>query len=41
MGAPVLFFIGGLIYTILGIEDGSLQDKDTAHALAFGICKSV
>ncbi|KAK2614158.1 hypothetical protein N8I77_001009 [Diaporthe amygdali] len=37
IGAPILFFIGGFIYTILGIENGSLQGDDTVHALAFGM----
>lgn len=40
IGAPILFFVGGFIYTILGIENGSLQGDDTVHALAFGMCKS-
>ncbi|KAI1383585.1 uncharacterized protein F4822DRAFT_82104 [Hypoxylon trugodes] len=36
VGAPVLFFLGGFIYTVLD-SDSSLGDNDTAHALAFGL----
>jgi hypothetical protein len=39
MGAPILFFVGGFIYTVLDI-DNQLGDNDQAHALAFGTCKS-
>lgn len=35
MGAPILFFVGGFIYTVLDI-DNQLGDNDQAHALAFG-----
>lgn len=37
VGAPILFFVGGFIYTVLDIE-GSLGDNDQAHAIAFGMC---
>ncbi|KAL2292837.1 hypothetical protein FJTKL_07893 [Diaporthe vaccinii] len=37
IGAPVLFLVGSFIYTVLGIQNGSLQDKETAHALALGM----
>ncbi|KAI8631979.1 hypothetical protein F5Y19DRAFT_472864 [Xylariaceae sp. FL1651] len=36
IGAPVLFFVGGFIYTVID-SDNSLGDNDTAHALAFGM----
>ncbi|KAI1409027.1 hypothetical protein F5Y13DRAFT_203858 [Hypoxylon sp. FL1857] len=36
VGAPVLFFLGGFIYTVLD-SDNNLGDNDTAHALAFGL----
>ncbi|KAH9996117.1 hypothetical protein F4779DRAFT_631600 [Xylariaceae sp. FL0662B] len=36
VGAPILFFVGGFIYTVLDI-DNNLGDDDTAHALAFGM----
>ncbi|KXJ91599.1 hypothetical protein Micbo1qcDRAFT_234067 [Microdochium bolleyi] len=36
IGAPVLFFVGGFIYTVLDVGN-SLGDNDTAHALAFGM----
>ncbi|KAH7027309.1 uncharacterized protein B0I36DRAFT_385345 [Microdochium trichocladiopsis] len=36
IGAPVLFFVGGFIYTVLDVEN-NLGDNDTAHALAFGM----
>lgn len=38
IGAPVLFFVGGFIYTVIDIQN-SLGDNDSAHALAFGMCK--
>ncbi|OTA97494.1 hypothetical protein M434DRAFT_275959 [Hypoxylon sp. CO27-5] len=38
VGAPVLFFLGGFIYTVLD-SDNNLGDNDTAHALAFGLCE--
>lgn len=38
VGAPVLFFLGGFVYTVLD-ADNTLGDNDTAHALAFGLCK--
>ncbi|KAI1078246.1 hypothetical protein F5B20DRAFT_548556 [Whalleya microplaca] len=36
VGAPILFFVGGFVYTVLDIDD-SLGDNDTAHSLAFGM----
>ncbi|KAI1870150.1 hypothetical protein JX265_006320 [Neoarthrinium moseri] len=36
VGAPILFFVGGFIYTVLDISN-SLGDNDQAHALAFGM----
>ncbi|KAI0148212.1 hypothetical protein F4776DRAFT_305474 [Hypoxylon sp. NC0597] len=36
VGAPVLFFLGGFVYTVLD-SDSNLGDNDTAHALAFGL----
>ncbi|KAI0135030.1 hypothetical protein F4814DRAFT_443858 [Daldinia grandis] len=36
VGAPVLFFVGGFVYTVLD-ADNNLGDNDTAHALAFGL----
>ncbi|KAI2619259.1 hypothetical protein GGR54DRAFT_136196 [Hypoxylon sp. NC1633] len=36
VGAPVLFFVGGFVYTVLDVEN-NLGDNDTAHALAFGL----
>ncbi|KAI5926635.1 hypothetical protein F4810DRAFT_479186 [Camillea tinctor] len=36
IGAPILFFVGGFVYTVLDI-DNNLGDNDTAHALAFGM----
>ncbi|KAK7965170.1 hypothetical protein PG996_000473 [Apiospora saccharicola] len=36
IGAPVLFFVGGFIYTVIDIQN-SLGDNDSAHALAFGM----
>ncbi|KAI8958950.1 hypothetical protein F5Y11DRAFT_362223 [Daldinia sp. FL1419] len=36
VGAPVLFFLGGFVYTVLD-SDNNLGDNDTAHALAFGL----
>ncbi|XXG95007.1 hypothetical protein Hte_001267 [Hypoxylon texense] len=36
VGAPVLFFVGGFVYTVLD-SDNNLGDNDTAHALAFGL----
>ncbi|KAI1466870.1 uncharacterized protein F4812DRAFT_460428 [Daldinia caldariorum] len=36
VGAPVLFFLGGFVYTVLD-ADNTLGDNDTAHALAFGL----
>ncbi|KAI1397383.1 hypothetical protein F4819DRAFT_499524 [Hypoxylon fuscum] len=36
VGAPVLFFIGGFVYTVLD-SDNDLGDNDTAHSLAFGL----
>ncbi|KAI0378006.1 hypothetical protein F5Y04DRAFT_291469 [Hypomontagnella monticulosa] len=36
VGAPVLFFLGGFVYTVLD-SDNTLGDNDTAHALAFGL----
>ncbi|KAF2968827.1 hypothetical protein GQX73_g4782 [Xylaria multiplex] len=36
VGASVLFFVGGFIYTVVDSES-SLGDNDTAHALAFGM----
>ncbi|KAI1478862.1 hypothetical protein K445DRAFT_23961 [Daldinia sp. EC12] len=36
IGAPVLFFLGGFVYTVLD-ADNNLGDNDTAHALAFGL----
>ncbi|KAI2776161.1 hypothetical protein F4815DRAFT_503674 [Daldinia loculata] len=36
VGAPVLFFLGGFVYTVLD-ADNNLGDNDTAHALAFGL----
>ncbi|KAI0402795.1 hypothetical protein F4802DRAFT_608492 [Xylaria palmicola] len=36
VGASILFFVGGFIYTVID-SDSSLGDNDTAHALAFGM----
>ncbi|OTB06600.1 hypothetical protein M426DRAFT_104756 [Hypoxylon sp. CI-4A] len=36
IGAPILFFLGSFIYTIVD-SDNDLGDNDTAHALAFGL----
>ncbi|KAK8050435.1 hypothetical protein PG994_012165 [Apiospora phragmitis] len=36
IGAPVLFFVGGFIYTVIDIQN-SLGDNDSSHALAFGM----
>lgn len=36
IGAPILFFVGSFIYTVLD-ADSNLGDNDTAHALAFGL----
>ncbi|ORY60227.1 uncharacterized protein BCR38DRAFT_412408 [Pseudomassariella vexata] len=36
VGAPILFFIGGFVYTVLDILN-ELGDNDMAHALAFGM----
>ncbi|KAI1775654.1 hypothetical protein F4818DRAFT_414547 [Hypoxylon cercidicola] len=36
VGAPVLFFIGGFVYTVLD-SGNNLGDNDTAHAFAFGL----
>ncbi|TGJ86703.1 hypothetical protein E0Z10_g2045 [Xylaria hypoxylon] len=36
IGASILFFVGGFIYTVVDSES-SLGDNDTAHALAFGM----
>ncbi|KAK8026784.1 hypothetical protein PG991_003840 [Apiospora marii] len=36
IGAPVLFFVGGFIHTVIDIQN-SLGDNDSAHALAFGM----
>ncbi|KAI1086394.1 hypothetical protein F5B19DRAFT_479425 [Rostrohypoxylon terebratum] len=36
VGAPVLFFLGGFVYTVVD-SDNNLGDNDTAHALAFGL----
>ncbi|KAI1763195.1 hypothetical protein GGR53DRAFT_377129 [Hypoxylon sp. FL1150] len=36
VGAPVLFFVGSFVYTVLD-SDNNLGDNDTAHALAFGL----
>ncbi|KAI0889622.1 uncharacterized protein GGS22DRAFT_1858 [Annulohypoxylon maeteangense] len=36
VGAPVLFFLGSFVYTVLD-SDNNLGDNDTAHALAFGL----
>ncbi|KAI0508629.1 hypothetical protein F5B22DRAFT_386046 [Xylaria bambusicola] len=36
VGASILFFVGGFIYTVIDSES-SLSDNDTAHALAFGM----
>ncbi|KAI1329553.1 hypothetical protein F5Y16DRAFT_365442 [Xylariaceae sp. FL0255] len=36
IGAPILFFVGGFIYTVIDSES-SLGDNDTSHALAFGM----
>ncbi|KAH8675939.1 hypothetical protein BX600DRAFT_494355 [Xylariales sp. PMI_506] len=36
VGAPILFFVGGFIYTVLDIGN-TLGDDDQAHALAFGM----
>ncbi|KAI0538099.1 hypothetical protein GGR58DRAFT_319126 [Xylaria digitata] len=36
VGASILFFVGGFIYTVVDSES-SLGDNDTAHALAFGM----
>ncbi|KAI0910797.1 hypothetical protein F4823DRAFT_637240 [Ustulina deusta] len=36
VGASILFFVGGFIYTVIDSES-SLGDNDTAHALAFGM----
>lgn len=40
IGAPILFFVGGFIYTVVDQTTSSLGDDDSAHALAFGMCKS-
>lgn len=37
VGAPILFFVGGFIFTVIDIQN-SLGDNDSAHALAFGMC---
>ncbi|KAI0021081.1 hypothetical protein F4780DRAFT_770484 [Xylariomycetidae sp. FL0641] len=36
VGAPILFFVGGFVYTVIDSEN-TLGDNDTAHALAFGM----
>ncbi|KAI1498819.1 hypothetical protein F5X99DRAFT_307456 [Biscogniauxia marginata] len=36
IGAPILFFVGGFVYTVLDM-DNNLGDNDAAHALAFGL----
>ncbi|KAI0200264.1 hypothetical protein F4808DRAFT_173359 [Astrocystis sublimbata] len=36
VGASILFFVGGFVYTVID-SDSSLGDNDTAHALAFGM----
>ncbi|KAI0863832.1 hypothetical protein F4860DRAFT_511721 [Xylaria cubensis] len=36
VGASILFFVGGFIYTVIDSES-SLGDNDTAHALALGM----
>ncbi|KAI1103924.1 hypothetical protein F4804DRAFT_213221 [Jackrogersella minutella] len=36
VGAPVLFFVGGFVYTVVD-SDNNLGDNNTAHALAFGL----
>lgn len=38
VGAPILFSVGGFIFTVIDIQN-SLGDNDSAHALAFGMCK--
>jgi hypothetical protein len=38
VGASILFFVGGFIYTVID-SDSSLGDNDTAHAFALGMCK--
>lgn len=40
MGAPILFFVGAFIYTTVDTRNSELGDDDSAHALAFGMCKS-
>lgn len=39
IGGPILFFVGSFIYTTIDIKTSALGDDDTAHALAFGMCK--
>jgi len=36
VGAPVLFYIGAFVYTLVGLS-ANKGDNDTAHALAFGM----
>jgi hypothetical protein len=36
VGAPVLFYVGSFIYTIVDLSN-KISDNDTAHALAFGM----
>jgi hypothetical protein len=36
VGAPVLFYIGAFIYTLVGLS-ANIGDNDTAHSLAFGM----
>ncbi|CAJ2501387.1 Uu.00g042400.m01.CDS01 [Anthostomella pinea] len=36
IGAPILFFVGSFVYTVVDSEN-NLGDNDTAHALAFGM----
>jgi hypothetical protein len=36
VGAPILFFVGGFIYTVLDVRN-ELGENDIAHALAFGM----
>jgi hypothetical protein len=36
IGAPVLFYLGAFIYSLIDI-DGMLGNNDTAHSLAFGM----
>lgn len=40
IGAPILFFVGAFIYTTVDTRTSDLGDDDSAHALAFGMCKS-